>query len=274
LRFSIAALIFWGIALARRVPLPRGKALLGAVLYGILSIGIFFASVYWVLQKVHPGMVSVFLAMAPLMTFFFALVHRLEKFRLVGLVGTLISLVGFLIGLGGSFSASAGSPAFPVGLALLMLVGVAGQAYGAVVYKLLPRTDPFMVNALAMSTGAVMLLVISLVASETWSLPHQPATWAAFAYLVLLGSVVVFYLQLFVLNRWTATATSYAFILFPVITVIVSALLTAELVTPRFIAGAAIVLVGVWFGVLAPFKRLPSPAQIPALQVSEAGCQD
>ena len=44
-----------------------------------------------------------------------------------------------------------------------------------------------------------------------------------FAYLVLIGSVVLFYLYLYVLARWTASATAYSFLLFPVVTVLIAA---------------------------------------------------
>jgi drug/metabolite transporter (DMT)-like permease len=274
LRFLVAALIYWGIVLIRRIRLPKGRALLGAILYGVFGFGLFFASAYWVLQKINPGVVAIFLAMAPLMTFFFALIHRQEKFRPAGLTGALVALGGIALGLGGSFSSSAGSGGIPFGLIMVLVFGVACQAYSTVVYKLFPRCEPSMVNAVAMSTGALMLVFISFAVGEVWRLPQAPATWAAFAYLALLGSVVVFYLQLFVLNRWTATATSYAFLLFPVITVILSAWLTGEVVTLQFVAGAAIVLAGVWIGVLAPAKPAPAPDQVPDLQTSEAGCQD
>ncbi len=274
LRFSVAALIYWGIVLLRRQPLPKGRALLGAILYGIFGFGLFMGAMYWALQKVNPGVVSVFLAMAPLMTFFFALFHRQEKFRWAGLVGALVALGGFVLGLGGRIGGSAGAGAIPLGFILVLVLGVACQAYATVVYKLFPRSDPSMVNALAMSTGALMLAFISLAAGEAWGLPRAASTWAAFAYLTVLGSVVVFYLQLFVLNRWTATATSYAFLLFPVVTVIISAWLTGELVTLQFVAGTAVVLAGVWIGVLAPARPVPCPDGVPALRTSEAGCQE
>ena len=274
LRFIVAALFYWGIVLVRGIRIPRGRALLGAILYGMLGFGLFYAAAYWVLQKVNPGVVSVFLAMAPLMTLFFALIHRQERFRPASLIGALVALGGILLGLGGSIRGTAGSGAIPIGLILVLVLGVACQAYSSVVYKLFPRSEPPMVNALAMSTGALLLVFFSLATGETWALPQTPTTWAAFAYLTVLGSVVLFYLQLFVLNRWTATATSYAFLLFPIVTVILSAWLTGEVVTLQFAAGAAIVLVGVWIGVLAPAKPAPIPAQVPALQTSEAGCQD
>jgi drug/metabolite transporter (DMT)-like permease len=56
---------------------------------------------------------------------------------------------------------------------------------------------------------------------------------------------VVFYLYLFVLARWTASATTYSFLLFPVATVPVAALLAGEVITASFILGGVLGLFGV-----------------------------
>ena len=75
-------------------------------------------------------------------------------------------------------------------------------------------------------------------------------TWAALAYLVLIGSVVVFNLYLQVLSRWTASATSYSFLLIPVATVVVAAWILGEVVTATFVVGALLALAGVWIGAI------------------------
>jgi drug/metabolite transporter (DMT)-like permease len=54
-RFLLAALIFWVILLVRRAALPRGRALLGAVLYGTLAIGVAYALLYWGLLRLKPA---------------------------------------------------------------------------------------------------------------------------------------------------------------------------------------------------------------------------
>jgi drug/metabolite transporter (DMT)-like permease len=89
------------------------------------------------------------------------------------------------------------------------------------------------------------LLGLSLFTGEQQSLPATQSGWGALAYLVVLGSVVVLSLYLQVLSRWTATATSYSFLLIPVATVIIAALLLGEAVTVPFLVGAALVLAGV-----------------------------
>ena len=116
--------------------------------------------------------------------------------------------------------------------------------------KLFPRSHPAASNAVAFTTGAPLLLVASRLAGEQWSLPATDRTWVALAYLVLIGSVLVFNLYLQVLSRWTASAASNMFLLIPVATVVVSAVVLGEVVTPTFVVGALLALAGVWVGAL------------------------
>jgi drug/metabolite transporter (DMT)-like permease len=121
-------------------------------------------------------------------------------------------------------------------------------AESGVIFKLLPRSHPVSVNAIALTTGSTILFLVSLLAGEIWTLPINGTTWFAFGYLTLVGSVALFYLFLFVLGRWTASATSFAFLLFPVATVIIAAPVSGERVTPFFILGTTLVLTGVVVG--------------------------
>jgi drug/metabolite transporter (DMT)-like permease len=73
-------------------------------------------------------------------------------------------------------------------------------------------------------------------------------TWLALAYLVVFGSVVVFILVLYVLERWTASATSYTFLLTPLVAIVLGALLLDEQVRPTFLLGGVLVLAGVYVG--------------------------
>ncbi len=70
-------------------------------------------------------------------------------------------------------------------------------------------------------------------------------------YLVVGGSAGLYYLYLYVLGRWTASATPYSFLLFPIATILIASWLAGEVITPRFLGGSAIVLMGVWLGAIA-----------------------
>jgi drug/metabolite transporter (DMT)-like permease len=250
LRFASAALIFWVIVLIRRVALPRGRTLSGVLIYGALTIGISYAFIYWALVYLPASLAIVFLTLGPLFTFLFAWAHRQEAFRWRSLVGAIVALAGIVIGLGAEIGTTI--PFLPL---LAIIVGVAVGSEGTVLYKSYPKSEPLAVNAIALSIGSAILFLISLVFGETWSLPANQTTWLAYGYLVIGGSVLMFYLFLYVLQRWTASATSYALLLVPIATIIIAAWLLDEQVSSRFLVGSAIVLVGVWFGAISQLKK-------------------
>ena len=265
LRFTTAALIFWLIVLVRKSPLPSRKALPGILLYGFLNIGASYAFLYWGLQKIPASLTSVFLALAPLMTFFFASLHRIEPFRWRGLAGSLLALAGILY----AFFEQPGGH-LPVLSIIAIIAGVACLSESTVIIKMVPSNDPFAVNALAMTTGAGILVIVSLIAGEAWKLPTLATTWISIIYLILFGSVVMFYLFLFIVKRWTASATSYQFVLFPFVTVVVARLLGGETVNSAFLLGGALTLVGVWIGALSG-NKLHKPI---ISQLKETASQD
>ena len=98
-----------------------------------------------------------------------------------------------------------------------------------------------------MSVGAVVLLVVAWVAGERFVLPAEDETQLAVAYLVA-ATVGLFLLVLFVVEHWTASATSYAFVLMPVIAVALGALLADETIAATTLVGGAAVTAGVYVG--------------------------
>jgi len=77
-------------------------------------------------------------------------------------------------------------------------------------------------------------------------------------------------LLLFVVKRWTASASSYGLVLMPFETVALSAWLTGEKLNSALLLGGALVLLGVWVGAFSGVR--PSPA--PAASVAVAGEAD
>jgi drug/metabolite transporter (DMT)-like permease len=247
LRFGAATLILTAIMLAMRLNMPRGRALVGVLLYGLLNFGISYAFLYLGLVYVPAGMTQVLLALVPLLTFFLAVLHRLETFRWRGLLGALIAVVG--VGIGFQVQVASSVPL----LALLAIIaGAASMAESGVIVKKWPRVHPVTTNALGMGTGTALLLALSLVLGETRNVPAQPATWIALIYLVLLGSVAVFMLFLYLVPRLPISTISYQFVLFPFVTVAASAWLTGEEITLPLVLGGALVLLGVWIGAIVP----------------------
>jgi drug/metabolite transporter (DMT)-like permease len=262
LRFALAALLFVALATALRLTWPRGAQLRLTMLYGVLAFAMSYA-----LVRVTAGVATIVLAVVPLVTVLLAALHGLERFRLRGGVGAVLALAGIAWMIIGPQ---------PVHVPLPALVAMIGAALcigeSIIVSKRLSANHPAMTNAVGMSTGATLLLVLSAATGEPWVLPRQPEVLAAVGYLVTLGSVGLFLLVLEVVKRWTASATSYLFVLFPVATLALGAALADEPVTLQAVTGAVLVMAGVWFGALSPgARRVPTPPPIAATPPAPAG---
>ena len=245
LRFALAALLLAALMAILRVRPPRGRALAGAMLYGAFGIGGAFALAYYGLVDVHAGLGQTVLALVPLATLFLVVLQRQERLRFSGVIGGLLALAGIAVMSGATVRDDV--PA----LSLLALLGSAlCFAEAAILVRRFPPVHPVAMNAVAMGTGAVLLLAGSLLARETFELPQQAETWLALAYLVPVGSVLVFVLYLVVLRYWEASRAAYEFVLIPVVTVVLSAWLDNEPLGLGLLIGGPLVLLGVYVGAL------------------------
>jgi drug/metabolite transporter (DMT)-like permease len=252
-RFLLAGVVLWGIVLLRRIPLPRGRALTGALLYGTLTVGLAFLLIAWGLTATPASRFQVLMATVPLLTIFLSSFHGLEAITGRGILGSGLAVAGIAVTMGGG---SGGRISVPH-LAAILLAAVF-IAEGGVLIKKFPPNPPVMTNAIGMTVGGVMLGGASLLSGETWVIPTRPSTWAAFLYLVVLVTIVAFLLYLFVLRRWSASGTSYGFVLVPLVTIVAAASLAGEAISSNFLIGAALVLAGAVVGALLPSKAKPA----------------
>ncbi len=244
-RFLLASLILAVITIVIRAPTPRGRALLGAMLYGGLQFGAGFGLVYWGLVRAPAGLGQVLLASVPLLTFGLAVAHRQERFRWEGLIGAALAIGGIAVVFGSGVDAGV-----PLTSMFAIVLGAACFAEALIVIKGFPSVHPAAMNAVGMGVGTVVLLALTLIFGEELVIPEAGSTWRAQTYLVIVGSIGVFWLYVFVVERWTASAASYQLVLIPLVTVVVAAWLQDERITWAFAAGSILVLIGVYFGAL------------------------
>jgi drug/metabolite transporter (DMT)-like permease len=171
-----------------------------------------------------------------------------------------------------------GSGSLPL-LPLLALVAAAiCAAEAAVVAKRFPSVPPITMNAVAMTTGAVVLFGLSFLGREAHAVPVEASTWLGLVYLVVLGSMALFAVYLFVLRQWTASGTSYMFVLFPLVAVAFGAIFQGERVTFGLVGGGILVILGVYVGALLRSQQEerdtpePAPEDRPELAAVPADC--
>jgi drug/metabolite transporter (DMT)-like permease len=131
-----------------------------------------------------------------------------------------------------------------------VLLGVISAALSGIVVKYFPRSHPIATNVVGMGIAAILLLIVSAFSRETFGLPTLLSTWLALGWLVL-SSIVGFVLMVWILSRWSATATSYIGVLTPLVTVVAASLLAGETPTLAFLGGLVFVLFGVYIGALS-----------------------
>lgn len=255
-RFFLGALIFWMIAAFKKMPIPKGKAFWGAVIFGALTVGLSFLLAAWALVVIPASFYQILMAVVPLLTLFLSALHGVEAITRRGVFGALLAVLGVIVTVGGTSSEAISVPHI-----LATIFAAAFIAEGGVVIKKFPHNPPVLTNAIAMTTGTIILLLASLIKGEQWTFPTQTNTIAAFAYLVLFVTVVAFLMYMFVLENWTASGTSYGFVLFPLVTMVYAATIANEEITLNFLLGAVLVLTGVFVGALLPTKSKSAATQ-------------
>lgn len=66
LRFGLAALIFWGLVIYQKLKLPSGQALAGALIFGLLTVGLAFVLIACGLVATPASLYQILMATVPL----------------------------------------------------------------------------------------------------------------------------------------------------------------------------------------------------------------
>jgi drug/metabolite transporter (DMT)-like permease len=258
LRYAMAVTIFTVLAFALHIPFPRRANLVGAVLFSLTFVTS-TALLYVGVSGSSASLGAIVFAVTPLVTLALAAALGLERFTFRGAAGALIAAAGLVLVVSDQLGASVPLPAL-VALGGAMLF----SAVTAVVIKRLPPGHPITANAVGGAFALPVLVALSVLAGERWVLPSEPQTWAALAFLVVFGTVLLFPLAIFIIGRWTASGYSYTGLFKPLAGVALAAIILSEPIRLTFMLGGALVLVGVWAGA---FSTPPVPA--PASDVIE-----
>jgi drug/metabolite transporter (DMT)-like permease len=238
-RFLAAGALLMVFMLLRRTKLPTVSQWRNAFIVGSLMLAGGMGLTAVASQTISSGLIATFIAVVPMLVSGWGLLWGKRPSRLEW-AGMAVGLCGVLLLVrGASFSAST------VGL---MAIGGATLAWslGSVLQTTrLPLAAGPIGFASEMLCGGAVLMVISLILGEQFSWPPQPLAVAAWAYLVVFGSLVAFSAYLYLLAHASpALATSYAFVN-PVIALLLGVVLAGEVVSFGEWVASGIILAGV-----------------------------
>lgn len=237
IRFLIAGGLMFAFLGLRREAAPTRAQWANLLLMGTLLLAFGNGMVNFAEQTVSSGLAAVAVASAPIWMGLFAMARGTHPTHAEWL-GIAIGFVGVVwLNAGGAMSGSM------KGLGALLVASIA-WSFGSIWSRGRDLPSPFMAAAGQMLCGGVVMVAIAMLTGERMSMPTDKGL-AAFAYLVVFGSIVGFSAYIWLLHHVRPTlASSYAYIN-PAIAVVLGAWLAGERASVAELGAMAVILAGV-----------------------------
>jgi drug/metabolite transporter (DMT)-like permease len=253
-RFLLAGALMFAVLRARGVPLPTAPQWRNAAAMGVLLLLLGNGMVNFAEKTVSSGIAAVAVASAPLWMAIFAAMRGQRPGRAEA-VGLGIGFVGVLW-----LNADAQLGGSRAGM-LALLVATVAWSFGSIWSRGRDLPAPFMTAAAQMLCGGAAMIAVGLTAGERLHALPAPGGLAAFAYLVVFGSIVGFSAYIWLLHHVRpALAGSYAYVN-PAIAVALGAWLAGERFGPHQLLAMGVILLGVVAITLARGRRASPPPE-------------
>ncbi|MET8335651.1 EamA family transporter [Streptosporangium canum] len=259
MRFSTAALVLGAALLLLRgwrVFRMTWKELGGAALVGLLLLNAGNGLVAVAEQHISSGLAALLVASVPLWLVIFRIVARDMP--------QVLTLAGVLIGFGGVAVLSltgGGSAADSTGIVIILLASMSWSAGSFLSARIPMPANPFVASTVEMAAGGIGLALTSTVMGEHLDLGAVSGrSWAALAYLVVMGSLLAFTAYVWLLGAAPISLVStYAYVN-PVVAVALGALVLSEPVTTSMVAAGLVIVLGVAL-VVSTERRRNAPTE-------------
>jgi len=261
IRLAIASVLLFGIVRVLGTPLPRGRSLRGAAVWGLFSLGVNLSLLYVGEQTVPSGISAVLFATVPLSTALLAAAFGVERLMSRKLFAAALAIGGVVVIFAGELGV-----AVPFAGLLTIFGAATAAALGNVLLKREPSPPVFALNAIGTAVAAAVCLVASFLAGESHAIPTTAAAWIPLLYLILAGSLGAFVLFSWLVTHWSVSNASLVGVTVPIIALILGGVVKGEQPAPLTYLGGAIVIIAILIAVRAPH---PEPARASAATASD-----
>jgi drug/metabolite transporter (DMT)-like permease len=239
-RFLLAAILLALVAVAQKARLPRNSREWRAVLVlSITMMALPYGLIFWAEQHVSSSITAVLYSSSPL-------VAALLTPWMTGKSVPRAAILSLLVAVGGIailFQAElVASPEMLLG-GIGVLIGVVSSSWSTVYAKReAHEVDPIVSTGLQLFVGGAILAVFSLVLER-----GQPSEWRtssvlALLFLAVFGSAVAFAFYYWLLRHMDAYKATTINLIVPFVAIIEGGVILHEMITPRMLVSAVIVL--------------------------------
>jgi drug/metabolite transporter (DMT)-like permease len=243
--FIVCAVFLLVIAVApKKFTKIRRKDLLPLFLLGFFGLAVYHLGLNYGEQYMSPSAASLIIATIPIFTIIFATILLKERITKNLAVGIPLSLSGVIII---SLTGTAGNPfdiSYLSAAIAVLISAFVGAFYTIAGKKLLERYSALSLTVYAFLFGSLGLIpflspsLLTEAAAMTWK------GWGAVLFLAFLPTVVGYVLWYVVLEVKTASEISGFLYFIPVLSTVISYFLLHDAITLLFVAGAALVILG------------------------------
>jgi len=248
--FGVTSRMAIGLLLCVLILMATGRRLrhdrVALQTYVVAGLGVWatMMCVYWAALYIPSGLISVIFGITPVFTGIFASTLLGEQvFTRFKITGMVMGFIGLLLIF--RYSLDVGAAAgFGV---IAVFIGVLAQSSSAVIIKRIQAG----VAGIETTTGALLVSTPLFVLSwwlfdGVWPQQLDPRAIWSILYLALFGSVIGFIGYYYLINQWPANRVALIPLMTPVLALLVGYLFNAEKIGVTEIAGAVLILAGLW----------------------------
>ena len=247
-RFSLAAMLLAGLALASGAPWPRGwRAVLDIAITGILLHGLYLAGVWWAVRHGLPAGISGLIAgLQPILTALFAPLFLGERISPIRWLGIACGFLGIALVLEPQLANV--PPAALLGVAVPMLVNVAGMfavTFGSFYQKARVVSGDLRTMTTIQYVAAALVVLPLALALEPMRIEWNLTMALVLAWSVIVLSIGGIWLYLLMIRKGEVSRIVTFLYLVPALVAVEAWLLFGESLTGLQMAGMAVTVLGV-----------------------------
>ena len=250
MRLLVGLAILGAVVVVTRTRLPRDPRTLGHLaILGAVNIAIPFWLIGWAEQHISSGLAGILQSAAPFFTLVLAasFVHdeHITRDRVAGMA---IGFLGILV-LSAPNLAEVGTAAGAqrllgeLGVVLASLAYATGNTYAR---RTLRETRPLVLATGQVGWALAMVVALAFLVDGGITLPSVPEAWFAVGWLGSVGTGFAYVIFFRLLTGWGPTRASLVAYLLPVVAVVLGVVVLGETVDATFLAGAALIVAGIW----------------------------
>ena len=259
LRALISAIICWAVMRAYGVHLPRTRRGWTSLFWlGLLTCAIPFTTVAWGQQHIESGMGGILFGTMPILAVVLAPLFLAEEtFTRRALVGGVVGFAGIILLMGPSVLANASNQILGI---VITFLGPVSHTLGAIYARRQTDLNPRAMVTGSMIFGSVVLVPLAFAVEAPLTLdPGMAAIAAIMATGVFTGAG--FCLYFLVISRVGAMRSSLVPMFFPVVAVVLGAIVLGERLPIEAFIGLALIMAGA----IAVSSRAPAKPSAPAV---------